>query len=152
MVMARTMTTAAQPRAYFFGCVGRVGHHLFSPPSSIMQSECLAPWKVGEIDQAMQPGCTRGVGARHDEQLLGVARLHHRAGWTMLSCWDRSVDRRPGSNANFMVEGEHDFEAMLALAAEAFPGVWKRVVTQPGIAIFGTLLPEPTMAPLQARP
>lgn len=115
---------APPKRAYFFGCVRTVGHSLISPAAEVRESECSAPWRVGEIDQAMQPGCTRGVGSHltGGAQLLGVARLHHRNGWTMLSCWDRSVDSRPGSNANFMIEGKHDFETMLALVAETFPG------------------------------
>jgi hypothetical protein len=50
----------------------------------------------------------------------------------MLSFWDRSMDKRFGSNGNFIIEGTHTFAEACRLASEAWPASWRRITTQPG--------------------
>jgi hypothetical protein len=61
-----------------------------------------------------------------DHQPEGLAKLTHKDGWTLLSFWDRSVDKRNNSNSNFIQEGEFTFEQMVEQAKEKFPGIWER--------------------------
>lgn len=112
--------------AYFFGCGRDMGHQFFEPgfQSALRPVQC--PWDVS-IDASMQPGCGGRLEYWQLSQTLGPARLHHKDGWTMLSFWDRSVDKRSNSNGNFIFKGTHDFDAMMKLAAERFPEVLARL-------------------------
>jgi hypothetical protein len=60
-------------------------------------------------------------------QVQSHADLVHARGWTVLAMWDRSGDRRPNSNSAFIARGELTFDEMTAMAAEHFPGEWKRI-------------------------
>jgi len=106
------------PRAYFFGCIGTAGHYMFSPTRQVWSHS--SPWGAYDID-------TREPPAPPGEQTEGPARLHHKDGWTMLSTWDRSVDKRHGSHANFIFEGVLNFDAALARAEETFPSIVARL-------------------------
>ncbi|RUP36917.1 MAG: hypothetical protein EKK60_13835 [Gordonia sp. (in: high G+C Gram-positive bacteria)] len=123
--------TEARHRVFFFGCAhGGGGHRLHGSASE----SCL-PWKLTEIDGRAQPNSAiyaHTWQVPEEKQPLGVARLHHRAGWTMLSFWDRSMDKRFGSNGNFIIEGTHTFAEACRLASEAWPESWLRITTQPG--------------------
>lgn len=63
----------------------------------------------------------------------GVAALHKRlsrfdgATWTALSFWDRTGDKRPSSNSNFVARGDFTADEMIALAREHFPEVMARL-------------------------
>lgn len=50
--------------------------------------------------------------------------IHRRDGWTALSFWDRSIDKRGACNSNYFAEGTFTFEEMVALAKERFPDRW----------------------------
>lgn len=64
-----------------------------------------------------------------NEQIEGLARLHHKDGWTAIAYWDRSSkDTRYGCNTAFVAEGTHSFDRMLALARHHFPHVIARTV------------------------
>lgn len=133
------------PRAYFYGCqTGRIGHYMFEPGMAFIV-RCSTPWRAAAIDGAMQPGCGPGVPCWRVEQRQGVAVLHHKDGWSMLSFWDRSVDDRYNSNGNFIIEGEHSFEAMCEFAEQLFPEVWSRLG---GLAQFE---PSPDLQPPTRR-
>lgn len=113
--------------AYYFGCVSGAGHYFFDGLGLIHRNPGC-PWTAAEIDGKLQPGCV----IQHErwqtprEQPQGAALLHYKDGWTALSFWDRSVDRRLGSNSTFMFRGEHDFDALVKLAQERFPTIWSR--------------------------
>lgn len=112
---------------YYYGCASQedVGHFLFSPGMRSVREENIMgwPWKWGELDGKYAPSGRVSTG----DQPQSVARLVHHAGWTVLALWDRSADLRGNSNAAFVARGEHDYEAMVALAKESFSTVWARI-------------------------
>lgn len=136
----RSPAAAQNQRAYFFGCL-ILGHHLYGPriAGQIDRVDIVpassTPWKLSEIDGNAQPNSALYAHTWQvpgEKQPLGVARLHHRAGWTMLSFWDRSMDTRYGSNGNFILEGTHDFTAACSTARSIWPELWERITSQPG--------------------
>lgn len=111
------------------GCWGYIGHYTFDQHGD----HTRAPAVLGSLDAAYCPGVTwlKRSGYKPSlevprEQPEGLAALHHVAGWTVLSFWDRSVDGRLGSNSTFAAKGTHEFDEAVALARAAFPAVWKR--------------------------
>lgn len=118
------MTTAGMS-AYYFGCWQQVGHAFFAPGMlTVSPRDVAIPWDSYGIDGKLCPP-GRGRGAANQQE--GVAALHHKDGWTALAFWDRTVDTRGGSNSAFLLEGEHDYTAALALARETFPEVFARL-------------------------
>lgn len=125
-------------RVYFFGdrsipSYSHCGHFLYEPNGRgyvrgfTGSEDTTTPWKLVELDQGLlvaadQRGCTD-----ERDQVQGLARLHHRDGWTALSLWDRTGDRRSGSNSAIVVEGVHGFDAMVALFEQTFPVLWARI-------------------------
>ncbi len=107
-------------KTYYFGCDGSPGHYLIGRPETRgwPANKCI-PWGY-ELDTGLCP-VTPGY------QRQGQAALHHKAGWTALSWWDRaSGDTRMGCNSTVIVEGEHDFEQMVILVGEHWPKVAER--------------------------
>ena len=47
-------------------------------------------------------------------------------GFTIVSFWDRSSDKRFGSNSSFIEFGHYQFNEMIALARIAFPKLFAR--------------------------
>ena len=47
--------------------------------------------------------------------------------WSALSWWDRSVDKRPGSNATFVIDQKVSPEMLLGAARAKFPEVFARM-------------------------
>ncbi len=140
-------TAGETPRVFFFGCQ-HSGHHLYGPrvagDNAVVDiaPESSTPWKLTEIDGHAQPNCamySRAWQVPADAQVLGGGLLHHRAGWTMLSFWDRSKDLRHGSNGNFIIEGTHAFAAACAHTKAAWPRTWLRITTQPGWPAHGEI-------------
>lgn len=104
---------------YYFGCLGEAGHY----------------WHV-------RGG--RAIGYRFDDrfpesfyidgkfcphprpEVEGECALHHVEGWTVLAWWDRSVDRRSGSNSAIVTKGTYDFTTMLEIGKAQFPSVMSR--------------------------
>jgi hypothetical protein len=120
-----------EPLAYFFGVWRMPGHFMYRP-GRVFAGGITAPWSGPTIDGRMQPGCAPGVPAWKLEQTQGIAVLHVASGWSMISFWDRTADKRRNSNGNFIVEGERTFGAMTSLAAQSFPEVWRRVTAPHG--------------------
>jgi hypothetical protein len=120
-----------QPRVYFFGQWQVAGHYMWRP-GRIFAGGITAPWSPATIDGCMQPGCSPGVPVWELEQPEGIAVLHVASGWSMISFWDRTGDKRRNSNGNFIIEGERTFGAMTSLAAQHFPEVWRRVTAPHG--------------------
>ncbi len=105
---------------YFFGCENKQGGHYWWTPdmARYFDGEKIgAPWK--HIDGQHTP-----KGKHYEQQ--GHAALVHDRDWTILAFVDRSVDTRPGSNANVVAPGTHSFDEMCALAQEHFPEIWAR--------------------------
>ncbi len=122
-----------KPRAYYFGCWDprHAGHGFHIPGGASARSAYDAvPWSVVEVDGALAPRVTAsGEATRRDPECSqGVARLHHRDGWTALSFWDRTGDSRPGSHSTFLLERDDaSFDEMVAMARERFPQIMGRL-------------------------
>ena len=104
-------------KVYYFGCIREAGHYMFKPNHSTDYDFTISnPWGYG-IDSKLCP---------KDNDIEGHALIHKKDGWTALSFWDRSVDKRGGCNSNFLAEGDFTFDEMIALAKEKFPNVMGR--------------------------
>lgn len=109
---------------YFFGCEKQAGHFMKrNGPDFTLEDRRKTchfternPWGHN-IDSGLCP---------KDSDVQGRAIIHHKDQWTALSFWDRSVDRRGGSNSNFLAEGTHTFDEMVAIAKENFPEIMAR--------------------------
>jgi len=114
------------PIMFYFGPWDDSGHYLFSEDgASAHREEDQLPW-TGAIDGVLQPGCylDRCRWQHRGPQNEGEALLHHKDGWTALSFWDRSVDKRMGSNSNYFVKGIFTFEEMVLMASDRFAKRW----------------------------
>lgn len=105
----------------YFGCGDDSGHYLFSPG--------LSPRRFGgdyQLDQTL---------SRFDGKLAPIDSKRYVAaysvlggiGWTAISWWDNTVDRRPGSNSIIFRKAYTDPYLLLADAQERFPWVFKRL-------------------------
>lgn len=114
--------------SYYFGCWRDSGHYLWAPGRCSVWGNHDCPWQDYELDAKLAPGTTlvRGRHRTPHEQPEGIAALHHKDGWTAIAFWDRSVDRRSGSNSAFILRGTHSFDETLRLARDAFPEIFAR--------------------------
>ena len=114
----------------YFGCWDTPGHFLYLESGR----NC---WKSLQIIELVFPDIDGGycVGTdpnrerawqRPEEQPEGIAKITHKEGWTMLSFWDRSVDKRMNCNSNFIQQGDFSFEQMVESAQLKFPKIWER--------------------------
>lgn len=123
------------PKMYYFGPWDKAGHYVFDERGRHVPhtEECQIPWghegqNVG-IDGVLQPGCVAGKSqyTRSCPEVEGEALLHHKDGWTALSFWDRSVDRRPACNSTYMAQGIFTFEQMVGMAMIRFKHRWDKM-------------------------
>lgn len=84
------------------------------------------------------------------DDVQGRGFVHYAHGWTILSWWDRSGDRRRASCAVFFVRGYHRWTEALRLAREAFPRELARMEAAYDIGLAGTDLPDPGDDPAAA--
>lgn len=105
-------------RVLYFGCIGRPGHFMHKSGGT-RDWDAITPW--GKTPDGTL--CLKDDG----RQPQGEALLHHKDGWTALSFWDRSVDKRGGCNSNFFANGDFTFDEMLMLARLRFPEVIARL-------------------------
>ncbi len=121
---------------FYFGPWDRSGHYLWlegGRGTYREQDREGFPWHEDSgddgIDCKLQPGCVRGKDGRwrHGQEIEGEALLHHKAGWTALSFWDRTVDRRGGCNSTYFAEGTFTFDEMVTLAMCRFAERWNRM-------------------------
>lgn len=56
----------------------------------------------------------------------GRAKLTVEDGWTTLSFWDRTVDKRACSHSTYVMKGQHTFDEMLQAIKVNFPGIFER--------------------------
>lgn len=110
-------TEGERVKVFYFGCIGGAGHYMHAANGStdwkFMESN---PWGK-HIDTGLCPA---------GPEIEGQSLIHHKDGWTALSFWDRSVDKRGKCNSSFLAEGDFDFEQMVQLAKEHFPSVMAR--------------------------
>jgi hypothetical protein len=111
----------AKAEIYYFGYWGESGHYWHAP---LYQTRSAIVSRVGlkiypKIDTGFCPGSV--------QQAEGKANLHHVDGWTILSFWDRSGDKRGNSNSNFVVRGIWTLEDVLDAARAKFPDVMNRM-------------------------
>lgn len=113
----------ATVEAYYFGCHRESGHYWWYPDrlSDFRLREGAIITKVGA---GIHPKIDSGFCPRPDVQ--GNGKLTEIDGWTVLSFWDNSVDKRSNSSSSFVARGAYDFAAMKAIAEAQFPRVWKR--------------------------
>lgn len=110
-------------RPLYFGCWRQAGHYLFEQGMHSLglgrdrQQERLMSF----IDSTL---CPPG------EEIEGVANRTHLnfdgAPVTVLSFWDRSVDKRGACNSSFILPGVLDFTAAMAEAKRVFPEIFAR--------------------------
>lgn len=115
------------PKMLYFGCWDQPGHYLVNVHGAHQWHEkgspkYVLPWD--RIDGALCYGCKGDYD--NGPQKEGLAKLHQKNGWTALSFWDRSVDKRGGCNSNFFLPAIVSFDEMVRLAKQQFPQIWAR--------------------------
>jgi hypothetical protein len=114
---------------YYFGCLGTPGHFLHSPRETgragVQRAPegFPAPWGSGFMPGAGLDGSLLDKRGGQEE---GRVVLHHVDGWTALAFWDRSVDKRGGSNSVFVSRGTLTCAEMLDAARATWPQVFAR--------------------------
>lgn len=123
---------------FYFGCIHRAGHFWFRNDREHLRRDEESgspygpkgrPWPY--VDGNLAPRIPLpGERTKTQEAPEGVASLTHASinsvGWTALSFWDRSVDKRGGCNSTFIVEEILTFDEIVARARAAYPLVWAR--------------------------
>ena len=126
-------------KVYYFGAWASAGHRIWTPDGDIARR--AGPWTDRDLDHSSYkvrysggPAIATGRGfvpvdAEETQGFWRLTRGTAAAGgaWTALGCYDRAADSRGGSISVFIAEGEHDEQAMRALAARHFPAVWARI-------------------------
>ena len=128
-----TSEATSKPPVYFFGCWDRAGHFLHEPGGRAPHRPNLGPLGNGDVlDGGFTPGPHRPSYSEkrnpEDETAVSLTQFQ---GWTILSMWDRTVDKRGACNAEFVAEGLHDLAEMWALAREHFPQIVARLKAAP---------------------
>lgn len=105
---------------YYFGVMKHAGHFLYCGNHTIHERYLPEdfPVNVRALDGALLP-----PQLPQDE---GRAELIHLNGWTVLTFWDRSADRRGRSSSTFIILGVVDFSEAVSIAKEYYPQVWSR--------------------------
>lgn len=126
-------------KVLYFGCWGRVGHHLWTPQREMLRYHDRLPSDRTPWDGQLDGGLPPRPDGPHSEAPNGQAALHQKDGWTALAFWDNSVDTRGNSHSTFLFEGTCDFDAALASAREQFPTIFARYKFD-----VGPLVPDET--------
>lgn len=118
---------------FYFGCIGQAGHYLWASDNgrAVSTRKSYGFW-MGRLDGVLAP-----IGISEKQ---GPTARHEMHGHTVLSFWDRSVDKRGACNSILFIPGIHEFTDALAMAVAAFPEVFKRLDFEL------TEYPEPTDA------
>ena len=113
-----------EPTSYYFGCGTESGHYLFSDTRG-RQSNRSDPLihKLSHMDGVLPPLSEKYLYRASVSRLGGI-------GFSALSWWDRSVDKRPGSNSTvFIPWPDMPADDLIDYAASRFPWVFKRLPT-----------------------
>lgn len=121
--------------AWYFGCTNRAGHFMHGPEGRSLDRPDGFPWQE-HPDGGLTPGQRDQRGRRVDRSpAQSEAALHVKAGWTVLSMHDYSVDRRGNSNAAFIFDREIAEADVLDAASEAWPREFARITAAAPINI-----------------
>jgi hypothetical protein len=108
------------PEIYYFGCKEGLGHYLHSPRASqAARPPADLPYTIKQLDAGLLPD-------NNWPQTEGAGALVQARGWTVLTFWDRTVDKRANSNSAFVARGLHSLAEMKVLAEAAFPAIYSR--------------------------
>lgn len=109
------------PEMLFFGAVKQPGHflHRANGQRAGRSIERSLPFRAGILDGGLLP--------ESGEQPEGAAGHCELNGWTIVSFWDRSVDKRPGSNSAFLFADRRYFPGIIAIAKLQLPWFWERI-------------------------
>jgi hypothetical protein len=107
----------SEANAYYFGCLARVGHYLYTQSGEVLWKDAPFPFPISKLDGGFLPT---------GEQVEGI--VHHEiiGGWTVIAFYDRSVDSRLNSNSAFVIRGEKTKEEAIAAARSLFSGIFAR--------------------------
>lgn len=108
---------------YYFGYIKDYGHGWQTPGSTNYscinwREEGLLPWD-GYIDGKFCPKDSKIY--QEEGKCLMRLKHHNEKSWTLCSFWDRSGDKRPGSNSAFLVDQPVSFNEMMELVRKHFP-------------------------------
>jgi len=110
-------------QAYYFGVSpGRsAGHYCHNRDLSTTFDRPRSGFPILPtiLDGGLLPTCA--------ERKQGLCELWKNGKWTILSFWDQSGDRRPGSNSTFLLEGDYTFEQAVQHSRQIFPSIFTRI-------------------------
>lgn len=110
-----------QMKMFYFGAYEKAGHYLFdSSLYSVNDS------KLKEIGFPIKPNTLDGGFLNNIQDIPGYGKLFYISGWTILTFWDRSQDKRTNSNSAFIVEAILSFPDMIEKCKEQFPKLFDR--------------------------
>lgn len=114
-------------KAYYFGCVGQAGHYFFDERLRSLGRNDTPKFFDRRVDGQFAPRTSpKSRMDRGDELPNGHARVTQVDGWTVLSFWDNSVDKRGASNSIFFFPEIIDGEYALTAARDVFPTIFAR--------------------------
>jgi hypothetical protein len=135
---------------YFFGVLAgrKTGHDLWDVTRKYAKESAL-PASLFPLDMAWPhprhlsaEEVRYDLSARNIDETNGRARIHFVSGWTVIAWWDQSADRRPLSNANFLMLGRHRWNQAIDLARRSFPAELARMEAAYAIELVGPDLAE----------
>ena len=89
------------------------------------------PWTIAELDTGLATAPGRVIPLqgyqREEDQPQGRCCLHHKGGWTAVSFWDRTGDRRLASTSTLVARGTHSFATMIERFRTELPALYARV-------------------------
>lgn len=144
--------------AYFCGVWpgNSAGHHSYRPNGEQWrEGEPVTPWGSVEFGYAIMDGHVANLMPGHQgnpREPEGVRYWTQRGGWTLVSWWDRSADRRNASIAVFAFDAILTADQAEAEARSLFPGVFRRMDLHLGRTAAQQVLKEQVLAALQSAP
>ena len=126
---------------FYFGCWSSVGHYLHNKYGQSTYEETKdCPFTAAELDSKLltetdSRGSQQNIFPQANEKALVIRWFYRREKkesnyacfWTVISCWDTSVDKRGNSNANFIMAGSYTLKGAMDIAALYFPQITKRL-------------------------
>lgn len=140
------------PRVLFFGVRSGTGagHCLVTPTAHADERSLPPPLRrldgVWCYPTPRTPEQSRNSWRDRGPQEQGRGFIHYVDGWTVISWWDRSEDRRGGCCAVFLIEARCGWADALAAARAAFPREVARMEAAYPIALAGADLPPDGVA------
>ena len=106
---------------FYFGCHREAGHYLWRPGPSLASRRLPDDFPVDGprvLDGGLLPP--------NQPETEGAVTHLWLNGWTILTFWDRSVDKRGKCNSSFLARGTYSFDAAKRLFEEQFPEIVSR--------------------------